>query len=93
MAESGMHQVDRNTWNKWSFYINIIVFIIIAIFISLLIIDSYGVGKLVYENKGGDMISQAWLNIARDVAFLAIGLTYVFFQLFKYQRLISRRPW
>ncbi|MFW6121766.1 MAG: hypothetical protein ACOC80_12850 [Petrotogales bacterium] len=93
MKEPYIHQIDKKTWNKWSFYINIVVFIIIAISVYLLIIDSYNAGKLASQLYGGDQISQAWLFIARDVAFLAITLTYIFFQLFKYQRIIIRRSW
>ena len=91
MVETNIHQIDRKTWAKWSFYVNIAVFIVIAIFIYLLILDSYQAGKLAYQSGGGDQMSQAWLFIARDVAFLAIGLTWIFFQLFKSQLLIIRR--
>ena len=93
MKDAQIHQIDKKTWNKWSFYINIVVFIITAISIYLLIIDSYTAGKFASQLYGGDQLSQAWLSIARDVAFLAICLTYIFFQLFKYQRIIIRRSW
>ena len=85
MTESGAHQIDKKTWNKWSFYINIVVFIIIAIFIYLLIIDSYNAGLGAGPN--------AWLYVSRDIAFLAVSLTIIFFQLFKYQRIVIRRSW
>ena len=84
MAESGVHQIDKKTWNKWSFYINIVVFIIIAIFIYLLIIDSH---------NAGSGVTNSWLHVSRDIAFLAVSLTIIFFQLFKYQRIVIRRSW
>jgi len=94
MAETRIHQIDKKTWNKWSFYINIIIFIIIALVIYLLIIDSYNAGKIASAQVyGADQLSQAWLTIGRDIAFLAICLTYVFFILYRYQRLIIRRSW
>jgi NhaP-type Na+/H+ or K+/H+ antiporter len=93
MVETQIHQIDRKTWNKWSFYINIVVFIIIAAAIYLLMLDVYSAGKLASSGSGGDFLSQAWLTIVRDIAFLAIAITYVFFQLFKYQRMIIRRSW
>ena len=92
MVESRLHQINKKTWNKWSFYLNIIVFIVIALFIILLILDSYNAGKLAGQGSG-DQLSQAWIYIARDVAFLAIALTWTFFQLFKSQLLIMRRSW
>jgi len=93
MVEGQFHQIDRKTWNKWLFYINILVFIIIAVSIYLLIIDSYSAGKLASQSAGGDKLSQAWLIISRDIAFIAVGFTYIFFQLFKYQKIIIRRSW
>ena len=93
MVEGKLHQIDRKTWNKWLFYINILVFIIIAVSIYLLIIDSYNAGKLASQSNIGDQLSQAWLIISRDVAFIAVCFTYIFFQLFKYQKIIIRRSW
>jgi len=93
MVKTQIHQIDKKTWNKWSFYVNIVVFIVIAVSIYLLIIDSYAAGKLASQTYSGDQLSQAWLFIARDIAFLAVCFTIVFFQLFKYQRLIIRRSW
>ena len=92
MVETPLHQINKKTWNKWSFYLNIIVFILIALFIFLLILDAYNAGKLA-GHATGDQLSQAWIYIARDIAFLAISLTWVFFQLFKNQLLIMRRSW
>ncbi len=85
--------IDRNTWRKWSFYVNIAVFIIIALAIYLLMVDVYNAGKYSALGFAGDALSQAWLIVARDVALLAISFTYVFFQLFNYQRTIIRRSW
>jgi len=93
MIESQFPQIDRKTWNKWLFYINILVFIIIAVSIYFIIIDSYAAGKLASQPHTGDALSQAWLIIARDIAFIAVCFTYIFFQLFKYQRIIIRRTW
>ena len=93
MVERNLHQIDRKTWHRWSFYVNIIVFIIIAIAVYLLILDTYTAGQIAGRGSGGDVLSQAWLLIVRDIAFIAIALTYVFFQLFKYQRMIIRRSW
>ena len=90
MARTRLHQLDKKTWFKWSFYINIVLFIIIALFIVLLIVDAYNAGKIA-SHSTGDQVSQAWVYIARDIAFLAVSLTLVFFQLFKNQLYIMRR--
>ncbi|MBU0496572.1 MAG: hypothetical protein KKG04_01290 [Candidatus Thermoplasmatota archaeon] len=93
MVEGSIHQIERKTWNKWSFYINIVVFIIIAVAVYLLVLDVYAAGQIAGRGSSGDVLSQAWLTIMRDVAFIAIAFTYIFFQLFKYQRMIIRRSW
>jgi len=89
MDDTSFSQVSRKTWYRWSFYVNIVLFFIIAISIFLLIVDSYNAGKVF--NSGGDLLSQAWLNIARDVSFLSISLALVFFQFFRNLLTIIRR--
>ena len=89
MTDKTFSYISRQTWYRWSFYINIVLFFIIAVSIFLLILDSYNAGKIF--NAGGDLLSQAWLNIARDIAFLSISLALVFFQFFRNLLTIIRR--
>ena len=91
MAEGQLHQIDKKTWNKWSFYLNIIIFAIVALASSLLILHSYTAGT--FRLVGGDTFAQVMLYIAADAVVLAICLTYIFVQLFRYQRIIIRRSW
>ena len=89
MVDEPFKQLSRKTWYRWSFYINIVLFFIIAVFLYLLIIDSYHAGKIAYA--GGDLLSQQWLYIARDLAFLSISLALVFFQFYRNLLTIIRR--
>jgi hypothetical protein len=89
MVEGRTHQIDKESWRKWSFYIDVIVFIIIAICIYLLIADSYRAGT--YQSAGGVVLSNAWLTIARDVAFIAVALSWVFFRMYMYRGELYRR--
>ncbi len=82
MADNAFHQMSKKTWYKWSFYINIILFFIIALFIYLLVKDCL-------SYPGADPYS--WLYIARDLAFLSIALALVFFQFFINMLKIMRR--
>ena len=50
MSENPVLSVDKKTWNKWSFYINVIIFIIIAVFIYLLILDAFNAGTVYAQN-------------------------------------------
>jgi len=84
MTEARKQQVDKETWDKMSFYIDIVVFAIIAICIYLLIQLSYAAGQTVESD-------QLWFSIAGVVAFLAICLTWIFFRLFRYRGQLERR--
>jgi hypothetical protein len=46
MSENPILPVGKKTWNKWSFYINVIIFIIVAVFIYLLFTDAYSAGMV-----------------------------------------------
>jgi preprotein translocase subunit SecG len=90
MTEARKQQIDRETWDKMSFYIDIVVFAIIAICIYLLIQHSFHAGKI-SGLASGTVLSQAWFTIAGIIAFLAICLTWIFFRLFRYRGQIERR--
>jgi hypothetical protein len=92
MSENPVLSVDKKTWNKWSFYINVILFIVVAVFIYLLIVDSFNAGKMFSENDV-TLLTNAWFVIVRDVAFLAAALVILFVQMFNYYRQLSRRSW
>jgi hypothetical protein len=92
MSENPILPVDKKTWNKWSFYINIVLFIIIGVFIYLLILDAFNAGTLYAENDT-NLLTNAWFAIVRDVAFLSVSLVILFVQMFNYYRQLSRRSW
>ena len=81
MVEDMIRQMSKKTWYKWSLYINIILFFIVALFIYLLVIDSIAVGE-----EGASE-----LFVARDIAFIAIALALIFFQFFRNLFVIMRR--
>jgi len=73
-------QMSKKTWYRWSFYINIVLFFIVALFIYLLVIDCL-------EFKGG----YDWIYITRDIGFLSVSLALIFFQFFRNLLIIMRR--
>jgi len=89
MSENPVLPVDKKTWNKWSFYINVIIFIIIAVFIYFLFNDAYTAGMA----HGTSYVTDKLIAVMRDVAFLAVGLVILFVQMFNYYRQLSRRSW
>ena len=86
MAETSLYHMDKKTWNKWSLFINVVLFIIVAVVCIFLIKDSYDAGSVT-----GVAAAQAMLLVTRDAVILAICLTVIFIQLFRYQRIIIRR--
>jgi len=82
MVDNMIRQVSKKTWYRWSLYINIILFFIIALFLYLLIRDS-----ILYGKQGGEV----WMFITRDVAFIAISVALIFFQFFRNLFMIIKR--
>ena len=88
MTDASFNKISRKTWYRWSIYINLLLFFIVALFITLLLIDSFNAGRVAYDTA---QISQAWTLVVRDIAFLSVALALVFFQFFKNLTVIIRR--
>jgi len=88
MAETSINQISKKTWYRWSIYINLVLFFIVGLFISLLFIDSFNAGRYLDDTLA---YAKAWILIVRDIAFLSVSLALVFFQFFKNLMVIIRR--
>jgi len=82
MVENIIRQTSKKTWYKFSVYINIILFFIIAIALYFLIRDS-----IIYGEEQGD----TWMYIVRDIVFIAVALSFIFVQFFMNIYTIIRR--
>ena len=82
MADDMFRQVSKNTWYRISLYVNIILFFVVALFVSFLVVDGIDYGKY-----GGDI----WLRVTRDIAFISVGLALIFFQFIRNLYIILRR--
>ncbi len=82
MPDEMMRNLSKKTWYKWSLYINIVLFFIVALFLYLLIVDCIEYGK-----NGGEV----WLLVTRDVAFVSVSLALIFAQFIRYLFIIMRR--
>jgi len=83
MADEMLRQIPKKSWYKWSIYVNAAIFIIIALFTYLLIFDCIEMGRY----SSGDL----WMYVVRDIAFIAIAYTLIFFQFFRNLSMIIRR--
>ena len=92
MPDSMLQNLTRQKWYRWSIYINVILFFIIALFVVLLVIDSYNAGMTAQMSTASTHeATQAMLLVARDIGFLAVALAFVFFQFFRNLMMIIRR--
>jgi len=87
MVENVLRQTSKKTWYRWSLYINLVLFFIVALFIYLLIKDCIDVGVTKITGEGGDV----WLYVARDIAFIAVSLALIFYQFIRNLFVIMRR--
>jgi hypothetical protein len=90
MADRQNLQIDKQMWNRFSFYINVVIFLVVAVFLYLLILDCFNAGRL-STTTDTLLLSNAWVAVARDVAFVAVGFVVIFVQLFLSYRKLSLR--
>jgi hypothetical protein len=88
MVDNIIRPTSKKTWYKWSLYINIILFFIVAIMISLVVRDAWLAGT---ANGSGEGFSDSMFALARDVAILAVVLALIFFQQIKNLWTIMKR--
>ena len=80
MAESIFRQTSKKTWYKLSVYVNIILFFIVALGIYLMYFD--------FRTLTGE---EQLIKVTRDIAFIAVALSLIFFQFFRNIYIIMRR--
>jgi len=88
MVEDMFRKTSKKTWYKWSFYLNIILVFVVAIFIYLVVYDAYSAGKF-YMNE--PQYSSYLFALTRDVAILGVALAIIFIQLIRNISTIIRR--
>jgi hypothetical protein len=88
MVENIVRQTSKKTLYQWSFYLNIILFFIVAIFVYLVVKDAYAAG---IAKRAGTDYSGELFALSRDVAILAISLAIIFIQLFRNLWTIMKR--
>ena len=74
MVDEMIRQITKKTWYKWSIYLNVILFFIIALMVYFLVQHS-----IAYGSSGGEI----WRWVTLDVGILAIAISLIFFQFFR----------
>ena len=64
MVDEMLRQMNKKTRYKWTIYINIILFFIIALFLYLLVFDCISVGKFGTEKQLNKLIRNSGINVS-----------------------------
>ena len=88
MVDNYIRQTSKKTWYKWSLYINLVLFFIAAVMISLVVRDAWLAG---IAKGNGEEFSDQMFALARDVAILGVVLALIFFQQVKNLWTIMKR--
>lgn len=83
MVENIIRQTSKKTWYKWSVYINIVLFFIVALFIGLLV-RAFLVNP---DTSSRDL----WISVSINLVVIAIALALIFYQFFRNLFTIMRR--
>ncbi len=82
MVDDVIRQMSKKTWYKWSLYINIVLFFIVAIMLYYLMTHCINYGE-----NGGEI----WRYITLDIGIIAIAMSLIFFQFIRNLFIIMRR--
>jgi len=82
MAENIIRQTGKKTWLRLSVYINLILFFIVALGVTLMYID--------FATLYGDA---KWVSVTRDIAIIAVALALIFYQFFRNLFIIIKRSY
>ena len=88
MVDNIIRQTSKKTWYTWSMYINIFLFLLVAVFVYLVVKDAYTAGIAFNSGSGA---SGELFALARDVAVLGVILALLFFQFIRNLFTIMRR--
>ncbi len=80
MVENIIRQTSKKTWYRLSIYINLILFFIVALGITLMYSD--------FITKTG---TDLWVSVTRDIAIIAVALALIFYQFFRNLYIIMKR--
>jgi hypothetical protein len=89
MVENIVRRTTRKTWYKWSLYVNIILFFVVAIMLYFTIMDAYSAGRADVLGTGDN--SDEMFYLMRDISILVIAIALIFFQFFKNLFTIMKR--
>lgn len=83
-------KVDRATWRRYVFYVDLAVIAIFAVALILLVRHTWQGGMLYERGSFSSSTNALWLVVA-DTAFLVGALGWIFYRFFRNQYLVLTR--
>jgi len=82
MADNIIRQTSKKTWLRLSVYVNLILFFIVALGITLMYVDFLTL-------SGNNQL----ISVTRDIAIIAVALALIFYQFFRNLFIIMKRSY
>ncbi len=90
MEFAELQRIDRQTWRKYLFYVDLLVIAIFAISLALLVRHTFVAGQWYERGEFGISIDTMWLVVV-DSAFLVGALSWIVYRFFRNQYLVLTR--
>lgn len=91
MVLADVRKVDRATWRRYVFYVDLAVFAVFALALILLVRHTFLAGQL-YDDGDWGTLDTMWL-IVGDAVFLVGALGWIVYRFFRNQYLALARPY
>lgn len=82
MVEKFIRQTSKKTWIRLSIYVNLILFFLVALGVTLMYSD--------FLTKFG---SNLYISVTRDIAIIAVALALIFYQFYRNLYIIMKRSY
>lgn len=90
MDPADVVKVDRSSWRRTLFYIDLAVFAVLALAILLAVRHSFSAGQSYSEGDFSSSTDALWLVVG-DTAFLVGALGWVLYRFFRNQAIVMTR--
>ncbi len=90
MEFADVNQIDRATWRKYLFYLDLVVFAVFALALVYLVRHTWLAGEA-FANDAFSTANRLQWQVATDVAFLVGALSWIVYRFFRNQYLVLTR--
>ncbi len=85
-----LQHVDRQTWRRYLFYMDLAVFAIFAVSLSLLVRHTFEAGQLFNQGEFGLANRTMW-QIVTETAFLVGSFSWIAYRFFRNEYIVMTR--